>query len=481
MKQLLLVCIAIFLSFLANSQNWRCLQITGETYYHNYYLRGISIDSFKVAGTDTLLYPFRSARGFNTPPAYTGSWLGKEVIVKADGVSVFDTYWGDSVFVNTRADFGESWLFYNDTSNRYYIATITDVDTMTLLNTLDSTKEITLTAYAGSNVNAADLIHNRTITISKHHGLVDVFSLYMFPFHSPGTTNYVPGIDWLMDNRDVTSGVIRSYHLIADPDPTEIELYDYDAGDVFQCFEDSIYGGAAEMWSYRVDSILSKTVVSASQVTYQIRRVGSNQKVSPILFPPIFYDSTFLFTVTSSSSDLISMPEKENSRWSYIYKPEDSSHCFVSEAYTMEEDLYSNSPFGSWAEYKKYKKGFGKVHYSNYSGQINPQSLHTYLFYSYKNGQPCGKYFPLAINAVISDSKDSLNVYPNPASSELNITFDGAFSYRLTDMTGKLLKFGVGKNQMKFAVDAFPPGVYILSAIEQHTGRRAMSKMMISR
>lgn len=429
-----------------------------------------------------MLYPFKSPRGFYSPLAYgMGSWLGKEVKVKQDGVNVFDTYWGDTVFINTRAALGESWMFYNDTSNRYYIATITDVDTMTLLSTLDSTKEITLTAYAGTNVNTTDLAHNRTITISKQHGLVDVFSLYMFPFHSADTPNYIPGLDWLMDNRDVTSGVLRSYHLIADPDPTEIELYDYEAGDVYQYFEDYINGSGAEMWSYWVDSILSKTVVNASQVTYQIRRIGSRQKVSPILFPTTFSDTTFLFTVTSASANLISMPEKDTSRWSYTYRPLDTTHCVVSESFQMKEDLYNMSPFGSWGEYKAYKLGFGTLRYSYWSGQPSTPSVDTFLIYSYKNGQPCGNYFPLAIDDVISDSKESLKVYPNPASSELNISFDGTFSYKLNDMTGKLLKSGVGKDQMKFAVDAFPPGVYILSAIKQHTGRRAMRKVMISR
>ena len=63
-------------------------------------------------------------------------------------------------------------VLYDDTASIQYMATLTQADTMTVLNTLDSIKVITLTALDGSTPLPADPLHNKRIILSKTHGFV---------------------------------------------------------------------------------------------------------------------------------------------------------------------------------------------------------------------------------------------------------------------------------------------------------------------
>ena len=201
MKRLLLF-IAMISAFCCNAQNYQCLQSGVKQYFtnNNGYLRGIRIDSVRAVGSDSVFYPFHTFRfkpnvmygGYTPaiPDTVEGSWLGNKVIMQPNGTFLFDNMGSDTVIIKTQAHLSDTWIFYNDTTNIYYTATITAIDTMTVLGTLDTVKTIKLNAYSSGVLNSADPINNFEIKLSKHQGFVQVFDLYTFPYHFGLNTDY---------------------------------------------------------------------------------------------------------------------------------------------------------------------------------------------------------------------------------------------------------------------------------------------------
>jgi hypothetical protein len=182
MKGILILILLI--SNFSFGQNYQCLQ-SGVTHFFlngNGYLRAMRIDSVKIL-TDTIVYyPFHTPRGSYSSTLFptlddSGSWLGKRVLQRSDGTYIFDSYWNDSVIIKTRANTGDSWMFYKDTGSIYYNATILAADTMTVLSTLDSVKTIMITANNGSGIITSDPLDSFNIILSKNHGFVQVFDL----------------------------------------------------------------------------------------------------------------------------------------------------------------------------------------------------------------------------------------------------------------------------------------------------------------
>lgn len=238
MKKLIL-----FLLLLAgnqcNAQNYACLQ-NGVTHYFingNGYLRGIRIDSVKTNPDSTVYYPFHTPRGaYNIspgPPAVLnkdgGSWLGKKVTQLTDGTFIFDNYFTDSIVViQTQAKAGDSWVFYKDTGSLYYNATVVSTDTMTVLGSVDSVKQILITAQNAAGVVPSDSLNNFKISLSKNSGFVQVFDLYTFPYHKPDSA-YRTGLDFFLDKSTNEPGTINGISKAVGPNSfvTVFKLVDF--------------------------------------------------------------------------------------------------------------------------------------------------------------------------------------------------------------------------------------------------------------
>jgi len=127
--KLLLLLFFIGASHVASAQDWDGLVAGQQPFFTNGdgYVRGIRIDSVTTAGPNRIFHPYRSPRGlWRTTWLDTagGSWVGKRVVARQNGVWEFDTRFGDTVFVHTQAFVGSSWRFHDDTGNRYCTATV---------------------------------------------------------------------------------------------------------------------------------------------------------------------------------------------------------------------------------------------------------------------------------------------------------------------------------------------------------------------
>src|SRR5690606_24842201 len=111
-----------------------------------------------------------------------------------------------------------------------------------------------------------DICHNKTIILSKHHGLLRIFALHTFPYRPPGAAAFVPGADYNMEKRDVIQGSVVFYDRIAFTPPTAATIYDFTAGDVFEYASED--NGS---FTWTADTIVSRNL-NGNTLSYQINR-----------------------------------------------------------------------------------------------------------------------------------------------------------------------------------------------------------------
>ncbi len=516
MKKAALILLLFFHCLYTGAQNYQCLQSGVKHYFinGNGYLRGIRIDSVRTSGTDIIYYPFHTARGNYTDTWTTpidsngGSWLGKKVIQQNDGTFLFDNIWNDTVIVKPQARTGDSWIFYNDTTARYYTATVTAQDTMTVLGSLDSIKTIRINAHNASGIDPTDSINNFEITLSKNNGFAKIFDLYTFPYHAPDTT-YVKGNDFYFDYVSIPVWCFPSivyansiFKLVQLVNPTHTQLNDWNIGDVF---ENSVFGGAPSdgsyPYGYYLDSITAKTTIPGG-VQYHFIGWKAEMHIHPSAFyagvpfnPSLMrpYDTFSTSGTLTFTNDLLidtsKMPEEYNQQLLLYYYPNDTSYCQNSNRYkTIQAGINSYGIFCSEGSptTQIYKTGIGRIKYNwNVLGGAPPLIADTTLLYYVKSGTPCGRYtYPHPINYLAKINglnKIDFSIFPNPATEELTIktNYTQPYTITLSNMMGQIItSLLTNKQQETLKVIDFPAGLYNVSITDEN-GNRHNEKVTI--
>lgn len=195
MKKLFLLFI-IFLSVnQLIAQNWNCVRPSVKTYYGFPTTNG-KFGFSKMWVANTISYPqkeeyyfcktFISEIDFRTFDFFyqcldtnqAGSF-GKKYVHTIYGIDTFFNYVNNPIIINTQATINDSWTLYANLGDTTIQATVVSVDTMTINNTLDSIKTISIQAYKG--VNSINVINNNQMTLSKNNGIVTPFKWYFFP------------------------------------------------------------------------------------------------------------------------------------------------------------------------------------------------------------------------------------------------------------------------------------------------------------
>lgn len=80
----------------------------------------------------------------------------------------------------------------------------------------------------------------------------------------------------------------------------------------------------------------------------------------------------------------------------------------------------------------------------------------------------------------IDFEREKIKLYPNPAASQLNLTgIPIGTEYRVTDITGKIVKAGIYENQNWLDVSAFNEGLYLLEINQK--GQKVVKKFQVAR
>ena len=67
-----------------------------------------------------------------------------------------------------------------------------------------------------------------------------------------------------------------------------------------------------------------------------------------------------------------------------------------------------------------------------------------------------------------NDQNNLTQIYPNPASSDLNLLGEGAFSYQISDMSGKILLQGEVNESDKIRIADLNAGVYNITCVTEN-------------
>jgi len=67
-----------------------------------------------------------------------------------------------------------------------------------------------------------------------------------------------------------------------------------------------------------------------------------------------------------------------------------------------------------------------------------------------------------------NDQNNLTQIYPNPASSDLNLLGEGAFSYQISDMSGKILLQGEVNESDKIRIADLNAGVYKITCVTEN-------------
>jgi hypothetical protein len=249
--------------------------------------------------------------------------------------------WSDTVIIKTGASVGTSWVFFDDTTDLRYIATVTSMDTMTVLGLVDSIKTITITADSAGTRRTHDPVDNFTIKLSKNYGFVQVFDLYTFPYHLPDSVSGIVWFDFHLDyllgnvwwgdlglhGNNHADSINSIFKIIDFYKPTDVDIYNYSVGDVRITTEIRRANppGIVEWDAIGHDSITSVSTSGSSItigmtdtfVTHQI--VVSTSGAATHIYTPGTFSS---FSQTYYNNDLLigKMPEEFHGKMYHYYK-----------------------------------------------------------------------------------------------------------------------------------------------------------------
>ncbi len=488
MKKALLYLLLLCNGFNLSAQNYQCLRHDSTIYWFTdniHYLRGIRIDSVIVSGADTIYYPYQTGR---YTPSYTpagASWVGQGVIQQPDGTFLFGNAYSDTVVIKTQANLGDNWIFCHDTSSLFYKATVTAIDTMTILGALDSVKQVTINAYNPALV-TTDYVNNFTFLLSKYHGFAQIFDLYNFPYHDPASA--------IEDCTDHYFNILSAYgahsqifNMVPFHVPTRKELYDLHPTDVLE-YNTTTYCSCAlpDYEGPEYDSVLYRNDIDpfhAKIALYRILGVNTFMCNEPdsdrhyntyIETDTVIMDTTTAFVMNGLPEETIWSP-------TYYYNPVDTTHCFTGAFITV--TLSGIFDCGNYRTDYKVGLSFLDSGFCQVCPIVGGAGAETYvnLIYSRKDGTPCGNPPNLTVDNPTQNAP-GFTLSPNPTNDVfvINKTDDQQpYTYTIINTFGQIVKT-ISSNSSKviFDVHDLAPGLYYVSIVSDK-GEKINKKILV--
>ena len=483
MKHILLAFL-ILLAFPVFGQNYRTV-LVGEEMYFNFSEKAISrvilTDSFEVINNDTIIYhqfnqEFEKSTFLDSSMnewtcyyAVDTGFLGYKTILQTNGTDVFFNRFQDSIFIQTQANLNHSWGFYQNPDGSYFEATITAIDYDNFLGINDSVKTITLQAKNASGNVVTSPYDALQIKISQHHGLVEGFNFFRFPYGVTFSQNDIPYFEKI--------NLIGLPHLDLGVDNlTAAEIYDFNIGDEFHRLTSSWlppYGRYelikinGKYFSQNQDTVFYN--VHLTEFTYDyIPFVG----VQPL--DTIFIGDTMVFYNISAGNVLNTkslLRDTISTLWVQSAGGLEKS-TRGDEPYLNTNDCYLPSVSPTSSGKSTYRAGFGLFEW--YFNQISVFVQNNLVYYK-KNGVEWG--IPINIDSLSTISTDeivktdfNLKVFPNPTNNLLNFELETPqknTEIRLFSTLGQEVKriYFDNENYQQIDVSDWNSGVYFYGGL----------------
>lgn len=225
MKHLLLV-LLLTLTTVSSSlgQHYQTIYSNRVAYFDNAdkNIKCIRIDSVRHT-RDSVFFPFyeilETSESCYTPNK--ASWIGKSVTIKENGVNAFVSQTGDTIALHTGAHTGDKWIAYAS-GNTIIEATVSMVDTLTVLGVLDSVKTIRFQSF-NNHLEPLNLhINQMVVQLGKYSGFIKTLNFYFFSdLYLKDNRNKLETFD-LVGHSNTDKGVTNL---------TWLEVFDFQPGD----------------------------------------------------------------------------------------------------------------------------------------------------------------------------------------------------------------------------------------------------------
>lgn len=497
MKQLVLISFLIVSTF-ASAQNYKTINLNRELYFVDTMTNifAIKIDSIDVSNNDTNYYSFKTLRedtaNWNTMDSchyyVDDSWMGRKVIIKPNGYNIFINEAYDSIFVNTQANLGDTFLLYTYPNNDYIKATVTNIDTTTVLGVLDSVKTFLLITN-----NTSYALSPSEIKLGKESGLITLFSFFKFP--NGNNSLYYQNTSPIY-NYFNTSPYKTHYQLIGKSNPkvgitklTRGEVYNFNIGDEFnRSYHNYDIPQPNPLWYSKV---LNKYFsLSGDTVFYEIKNYNENYQFfsspTPHVDTIISEDTTLIFHTNLNDYITYTLPEEhlwnDSLKYNHGYTTLNTGECagitFIQEANKTLTYWYSSVAIPNYratcfegafepAGFNYYyKTGIGEFLRESF-GPNSGQNWKRYTIGYQKGGNTCGT-ISTDVNLHENKSILKLTIYPNPTSNAFNYSFNSNEKISLTiyNVNGKIV---LEKNNLnptgKLNVSELKTGIYFVKSI----------------
>jgi hypothetical protein len=465
MKTAIFTLLLFVLPFCIFSQDYQTFK-SDQTHYFRSEISGNLLASeiidTEIDGEDTIFYPFISIRrDVSWDLRDAPSWMGAKIIIREDGMNLFNNWENDTIFINTIAGIGESFTMYTFPSGATIDATVDDIIEETFYGITDSVKVISF-----NSLEPGFSLGDQQFRIGKELGLIDVFPFYSFP----AAYNPIGG---------VSNEAVPKYSLVGQLYPTlginkltQQEQNNVNIGDVLSMKR---FSGYHHEWHDRM-SILDKEILGES-VTYTIEVETKHDYSGTSEWDPAtttYSTDTVIETYTYSDAfvnwDLL-IPEKNYALGSsdLVIGISYSEECgYIERRYSahsgyLDDDggYYYDPAYYDDADWN-YSFGLGNnYHYFRFNdghdSEENGKSLKGRLI----GGLICGAGEFLDISEASSPSK--ITIYPNPAVDLITVKSEGMSSFRILNLQGQLVSSGAIQNNLQtISIVTLDKGMYFI-------------------
>jgi hypothetical protein len=510
--------ILFLLSFVTvQAQNYQAIKSNMVRFYNGDYGQyGIRIDSVAFVNGDSLLFNYCTIREEQTGfgPCYylnAPSMIGRVVVNRPNGETLFFNRFGDTVRVNTQAGLNDSWVLMSISADTHLMASVTAIGQEEWLGLSDMVKTITVQAVDGMGQEFDHPANGSEMWIGEQLGLLKGFDLFYFPHFDP---DYYPQAEFF----------IRPYMISGMEDQgvglrrvSSSELYDLNLCDEFH-FTKTIetYGDGPPDFTRSKRTVVGKNV-GATSVTYQFEtygcryhyiyngganppytqvftriypsittvtypyRLDSNESLMPMEFEIISHDSVLGTTGVQHDYEWTHIPDYAlfANLPSVSYSTTGSNYL----NFYVDNDvpLCSNNDCSCWGNYYNGFSGgttaigLGKVQeiefiYNDWSDwQRTQTSLVYYNKCGVEWGTPHSEGLLTGVNETDVERNAMVNVWPNPANQFITIEWqreeEGEFI--LLDMTGKeVIRKQSHEQRETIDVSSLSSGLYLLQLVQ---------------
>lgn len=474
MKKTLLVSVLCAITTLSIfAQNYQLLNSNKQYIYSDNFASavGLEMDSIKLQGTDSLLFPSKIFLKTSLDPEcfnpFASSFLGDCIIIKDNGFNNIINTEGDTIFIKTNALLNENWLAYED-DNLKIEASIYEINNLGIYGGMDSVKSIHFQVYDLEMNPLEHEINEQIFNLSKNFGVKSCSNMSLFPNVEVQYEN-----EWVQEET-----IINSYSLKGQTHPAKglqnlkwFDVYDFQVGDEFHTEVVSMNMDQNSR-SYKRHVYLSREDYSDS-IVYQVKQ----QKISVDYGtdePLYFYHDTIKIKI-NKNEDFDNLPRQSigygGSGEYYSMTGSSNLEKFKTSSGFADygEGCYFEEPYvGSCLTIYHYKKGLGGP-YHQCDGLGGLYGSENILLYYNKGNVVWGT--PVDFTVSISEKLKPFNisVYPNPVNDWVQIerASDEVLNYKVIDLSGKVILKG-SLSQKKEAIDlsSMNAGVYFLIAGE---------------